>query len=136
MDNTSNINRSLDPFTFTNLSCSYKLKQNFAKELELGFLVNNLFNANTTVLMNGSTYYATQTVNGLESVNRLAVTVTINTAPNAPSSIIGPLHFCANSLGQTYSIGSVPGATSYVWTVPTGSTGSSTNNNISLLFNP
>lgn len=92
--------------------------------------------ANTTVLMNGSTYYATQTVNGLESINRLAVTVTINTAPNAPSSIIGPLHFCANSLGQTYSIGSVPGATSYVWTVPTGSTGSSTNNNISLLFNP
>ena len=45
LDNTSNINRSLDPFTFTNLSCSYKLKQNFAKELELGFLVNNLFNA-------------------------------------------------------------------------------------------
>ena len=92
--------------------------------------------ANTTVLMNGATYYATQTVNGLESINRLAVTVTINTAPNAPSSIIGPLHFCANSLGQTYSIGSVPGATSYVWTAPTGSTGSSTNNNISLLFNP
>ncbi|MFN5312779.1 MAG: DOMON domain-containing protein [Flavobacteriales bacterium] len=92
--------------------------------------------ANTTVLINGSTYYATQTVNGLESVNRLAVTVTINTAPNAPSSINGPLHFCANSLGQSYSIGSVPGATSYVWTTPTGSTGSSTNNNISLLFNP
>ena len=45
LDNTSNINRSLDPFTFTNLSCSYKFKQNFAKELELGFLVNNLFNA-------------------------------------------------------------------------------------------
>lgn len=92
--------------------------------------------ANTTLLINGSTYYATQTVNGLVSVNRLAVTVTINTAPNAPSSINGPLHFCANSLGQSYSIGSVPGATSYVWTTPTGSTGSSTNNNISLLFNP
>jgi hypothetical protein len=92
--------------------------------------------ANTTLLINGSTYYATQTVNGLASVNRLAVTVTINTAPNAPSAINGPLHFCANSLGQSYSIGSVPGATSYVWTTPTGSTGSSTNNNISLLFNP
>jgi hypothetical protein len=92
--------------------------------------------ANSTLLMNGSTYYATQTVNGLQSTNRLAVTVTINTAPNAPSSINGPLHFCANSLGQSYSIVSVPGATSYVWTIPTGSTGSSTNNNISLLFNP
>ena len=90
----------------------------------------------TTVLMNGSTYYATQTVNGLESINRLAVTVTINTAPNAPSSINGPLHFCANSLGQTYSIGSVSGATSYVWTTPQGVTGSSTGTNIGLIFSP
>ncbi|MEY3503880.1 MAG: hypothetical protein RL349_471, partial [Bacteroidota bacterium] len=45
LDNTSNFKRSLDAFTFTNFSCLYKVKQNFAKEFELGFLVNNLFNA-------------------------------------------------------------------------------------------
>lgn len=37
----------------------------------------------TTVLANGSTYYATQTVNGCESVNRLAVTTTLINTLNA-----------------------------------------------------
>ncbi len=62
LDNTSNVNRSLDPFTFTNFSCNYKIKQNFAKEFELGFLVNNLFNA--LYANNGYTFsyqYAGQT---------------------------------------------------------------------------
>jgi iron complex outermembrane receptor protein len=45
LDNTSNVARSLDPFTFTNFICNYKVKQNFAKEMEIGLLVNNLFNA-------------------------------------------------------------------------------------------
>jgi iron complex outermembrane receptor protein len=45
LDNTSNVKRSLDPFTFTNLSCNYQVKQKFARSVELGFLVNNLFNA-------------------------------------------------------------------------------------------
>jgi iron complex outermembrane receptor protein len=45
LDNTSNVSRSLDPFTFTNFFCNYKVKQNFAKEMEIGLLVNNLFNA-------------------------------------------------------------------------------------------
>lgn len=45
LDNTSNAARSLDPFTFTNFICNYKVKQNFAKEMEIGLLVNNLFNA-------------------------------------------------------------------------------------------
>lgn len=34
--------------------------------------------ASTTALVNGTTYYASQTVNGCESTNRLAVTVTLN----------------------------------------------------------
>jgi iron complex outermembrane receptor protein len=45
LDNTSNVARSLDPFTFTNFICNYKVKQNFSKEMEIGLLVNNLFNA-------------------------------------------------------------------------------------------
>ncbi len=45
LDNTSDVKRSLDPFTFTNLSCNYQVKQKFARSVELGFLVNNLFNA-------------------------------------------------------------------------------------------
>ncbi|MCZ8197217.1 MAG: T9SS type B sorting domain-containing protein [Flavobacterium sp.] len=37
----------------------------------------------TTLLVNGSTYYATQTINGCESVNRIAVTITLTTTLNA-----------------------------------------------------
>lgn len=62
LDNTSNVARSLDPFTFTNLSINYNLKQQFAKSLQLGLLVNNLFNA--MYANNGYTFsyqYAGQT---------------------------------------------------------------------------
>lgn len=38
---------------------------------------------NTTLLVNGSTYYATQTINGCESINRFAVTITLTTTLNA-----------------------------------------------------
>ena len=90
--------------------------------------------ANNAVLVNGSTYYATQTVNSLESTNRLAVTVTLNTAPISPSVINGSLDFCYSGAGQQYNISNVSGATSYVWTTPNGATGSSVGTNINLLF--
>lgn len=45
LDNTSNVQRSLDPFTFSNLSATWKVQQKFAEAFEIGFLVNNLFNA-------------------------------------------------------------------------------------------
>lgn len=89
-----------------------------------------------TVLVSGSTYYASQTVNGIESTTRLAVTVNLNSIPSAPSAINGSLDFCYSATNQQYSIGSVSGATSYVWTTPLGSTGSSTGTTINLLFTP
>lgn len=87
-----------------------------------------------TVLVNGATYYASQTVNGLESTSRLAVTVTLNTIPAAPSAINGSLDFCYNASSQAYSITGVTGATSYVWTNPAGATGSSTGTSLNLTF--
>jgi hypothetical protein len=90
----------------------------------------------TTALIGGATYYASQTVNGLESTTRLAVTVSLNTIPAAPSAINGSLNFCYSGSSQQYSISSVSGATSYVWTTPLGSTGSSTGTTMSLLFTP
>jgi iron complex outermembrane receptor protein len=45
LDNTSNVNRSLDPFTFTNFILNWKVKQQFAETFELGLLVNNIFSA-------------------------------------------------------------------------------------------
>jgi hypothetical protein len=89
-----------------------------------------------TPLVGGTTYYASQTVNGLESTTRLAVTVTLNTIPAAPSAINGSLDFCYSATSQQYTISSVSGATSYVWTTPAGSTGSSTGTTLNLLFTP
>jgi hypothetical protein len=90
--------------------------------------------ASNTVLTNGNIYYASQTVNSVASTNRLAVTVVLNTAPVSPSTINGSLHFCYSGGGQQYSIGSVSGATSYVWTTPNGATGSSVGATINMLF--
>ena len=39
----------------------------------------------TSSIINGTTYYATQTINGCTSVNKLAVTVSINAIPPAPT---------------------------------------------------
>ena len=89
-----------------------------------------------TALVNGNTYYASQTVNGLESTNRLAVTITLNAAPSAPISISGAVDFCYSANTQAYSIASVTGASSYVWTLPNGATGSSSSTTINLVLNP
>jgi len=45
MDNTSNVNRSIDPFTFSNLTLSYTIQNKLFKEITFGFLANNLFNS-------------------------------------------------------------------------------------------
>jgi iron complex outermembrane receptor protein len=45
LDNTSNVKRSIDPFTFSNLIVSYTITDLFFKEITFGLQVNNLFNA-------------------------------------------------------------------------------------------
>lgn len=51
-----------------------------------------------------------------------------------PTAINGPAGVCRNATGQVFTIPSVPGATSYQWTLPTGATGTSTTNSIILSF--
>ena len=70
----------------------------------------------SAALTNGAIYYATQTVNGCESANRLAVTVTINTAPNAaitPATV----SICS---GQSTSL-TASGGSTYTWSNSGGS---------------
>ena len=45
LDNTSNVSRSINPFTFSNLTLSYTIENKFFKEITFGFLVNNIFNS-------------------------------------------------------------------------------------------
>jgi hypothetical protein len=53
-------------------------------------------------------------------------------APAAPTAINGPYGVCRNSTGNVFTTPAVSGATSYQWTLPTGATGSSTTNSITL----
>lgn len=65
--------------------------------------------------------YSVVASNSCGSTNPVDVTVTVNTAPSTPGTITGNTSICAGQTA-TYSISPVSGATSYVWTVPSGST--------------
>ena len=52
-------------------------------------------------------------------------------APAPPGAITGSGYVCANT-AQTYSVAPIAGAASYIWTLPTGWTGSSTSNSINV----
>jgi PKD repeat protein len=48
--------------------------------------------------------------------------ITIISSPSTPGVITGTVTLCSGVAGNIYSIVAVPGATSYTWTVPSGST--------------
>ena len=73
----------------------------------------------TTALVNGTTYYASQTINGCESVERTAVTVTLNTI-DAP--VVEPYSLCQSATVADLEI-ITPTGVSYKWyTTETGGT--------------
>lgn len=44
LDNTSNVNRKIDAYNFVNFNTSYTIYDVFFKEIQIGVLVNNVFN--------------------------------------------------------------------------------------------
>lgn len=87
----------------------------------------------TTTTAGTATYTITPTANGCAGSTGTA-TITVNPVPATPGTITGSTTPCANST-QTYSIAAVTGATSYLWTLPTGWTGTSTTNSITTTLN-
>ncbi|MBK7571675.1 MAG: T9SS type A sorting domain-containing protein [Bacteroidetes bacterium] len=63
-----------------------------------------------------------------------AVVSSVGTFPETPGAISGPGGACRNQSGLVYSVSPALGATSYLWTLPTGATGSSTTNSITISF--
>lgn len=75
------------------------------------------------------------TVTGVNACgNGVAATtsITVNPLPDAADSINGPLVVCQQQSAVSYSISVAPNATAYVWTLPNGTTGTSTTNQITL----
>jgi hypothetical protein len=58
----------------------------------------------TTILVNGTTYYASQTVNGIESKERLAVTAKLNGALSTPDFVLANFKFYPNPVQDTLTI--------------------------------
>ena len=65
----------------------------------------------TTVLVNGTTYYASQTVNGVESTSRLAVTASVNVIPVASTAGTNT----PSQTGVVWNWNTATGATGYKW---------------------
>jgi gliding motility-associated-like protein len=84
----------------------------------------------STTTAGTTSYFVSQTVSGVES-DRAELVVTINPAPAALGAISGENIVLASS-SQTYSVSPVSGASTYVWTLPSGYTGSSTTNTINV----
>lgn len=73
--------------------------------------------ANNSPLVNGTTYYASQTIGGVESQNRLAVTITLLTAPSGIPVFNGtPSAVCSNVNSLQFTINAIANATTYSWT--------------------
>jgi hypothetical protein len=71
----------------------------------------------STLLVSGNIYYATQTTIDCESANRLAVTVTLNTVPSAPTGLTSQ-----TTCGGTLSNLSATGSSIQWYSVETGGT--------------
>ena len=61
-------------------------------------------------------------------------TVTVNPLPVAAGTITGSAAVCQGQTSVTYTVPAITNATSYVWTLPTGATGSSSTNSITVIF--
>ncbi len=61
--------------------------------------------------------------NNCSSTSANCITITVApSAPAIPGGITGPTTVCNGTLGVVYSVGNVPNATVYTWTVPSGAT--------------
>ena len=77
--------------------------------------------SSATALVNNTHYFASQTVNGCESISRLDVTVTITQTPNVTNQTT------SIQTGTTFTVtpggAGVPAGTTYTWTAPTYTSG-------------
>ncbi len=78
-----------------------------------------------------SVYASNACGNGTISAN---YPITVNTLPAAAAAISGSTSVCPGQTSVTYTVPFISGATSYIWTLPLGATGSSTSNSITVSF--
>lgn len=63
-----------------------------------------------------------------------SLTITANLLPDNAGAIIGNSSICLGDSSVTYTVPTIANSSSYIWTLPTGATGSSVTNSIKLSF--
>ncbi|MBP6301984.1 MAG: serine hydrolase [Bacteroidia bacterium] len=71
---------------------------------------------------------------GMESVTFLLYRAVVNHIPACSGPITGAANVCQGQNAVTYNVPAIANATSYTWTLPTGTTGTSTTNSITVNF--
>ena len=77
------------------------------------------------------------TVKGTNTCGNGAIStyaVTVNPLPASAGAITGTASVCQGQNAVTYTVPSIANATSYVWALPSGATGTSTTNNIAVSY--
>ncbi len=72
--------------------------------------------------------------NGCTATSSATVNSGTANIPGSATAIGGPIGACKNQTGVVFTVDPIAGATSYQWTLPTGASGSSTTNSITLSF--
>jgi PKD-like domain/Metallo-peptidase family M12/Secretion system C-terminal sorting domain len=97
--------------------------------LPSGWTGTSMTNSITTIVGSAGGTISVTANNSCGSSPARTLAVTISTIPAQPGAITGSISVCQAS-SQIYSVTSVPGATSYTWTLPPGWTGASATNSI------
>lgn len=131
-----------------NISCGDTIVANYSIASVLGALSYNWEVPNNCTILNGQGTLSI-TVRFLPSFvsNKIKVKATnycgesaeqelsVSSSPPIPGNITGPVSVCANQQNVSYSVLPVAGATSYLWTKPSGSTIVSGQGTNSILLN-
>jgi hypothetical protein len=99
--------------------------------LPSGWTGTSTTNSITITAGNSSGTISVGAVNSCGAGTPSSLNVAVNPLPNQPASISGANTLC-DGQSQTYTISPVSGASSYVWTIPAGWTGSSTTTSITI----
>tara|TARA_R110002049_G_scaffold85790_3_gene218153 strand:- start:3415 stop:6429 length:3015 start_codon:yes stop_codon:yes gene_type:complete len=84
------------------------------------------------VTLSGTYYFRAQNAQGWGPQDSATVTI-INSVPSQAGTISGVTAICPNQT-QTYTVSAIPGADLYTWTLPSGATGISRTNSITVNF--
>jgi YD repeat-containing protein len=100
------------------------------------YLWSNNANSQSIILSNlnpGQHQYFVE-VSACGSTGKDTINITVTPQPSIAGTISGLSSFCSGQSNVQYSIPAIPNATSYLWTLPTGASGTSSTNSITVNY--